>query len=113
MTAKDIKNRMMHKLSEHKEERVAVVLARLDERMENFIATYELRHKELMEKVDNLCAHVNDENMKMDKRITRLENDELVSKASNRTLKYVVGALVGAVGVISTFLGILTILGVI
>lgn len=89
------------------------VLVRLDERLKNLIESNEDQHKEIIDSVNKLCSHVNDENQKMDKRISKLEDSEIVAKATTRTLKYVVGFLVGAIGLISTVLGILGYLGVI
>lgn len=71
---------------------------RIDERLKAFIESNNEQHKEILTKImgnrkeiDNLCTHVNDENIKMDKRVSNLEDKENARKVQWKTLLVVGG----------------------
>lgn len=65
-------------------ESVLVKLARIEENIKNFREIYEKDHRELINGQEKLCNHVNDENSKMDTRITSLEQTRIENDASKK-----------------------------
>lgn len=55
-------------------ETVNTILARLDERVKNFIDINGKEHVEIVKKIDDLCVHVNEEHKTYDSRLTALED---------------------------------------
>jgi hypothetical protein len=62
-------------------ETVATKLARIEERIANFVENNNSKHDEIIDKLDKLCSHVNHENELMDIRIRTLENKHISDEA--------------------------------
>lgn len=84
-------------------------LVRLDER----VKTISENIGEIRDSIKSLCVHVNDENEKMDKRITKLEINNVKVNTERKTLRLVTSALLAIFTLTFTILGILTYIKVI
>lgn len=84
-------------------------LVRLDER----VKTISENIGEIRDSIKSLCVHVNDENEKMDKRITKLEINNVKANTERKTLRLVTSALLAIFTLTFTILGILTYIKVI
>ncbi len=100
-----------------KGESYTATLARLDERILNFISNNNEQHKEILEKITGnkkeiteLCNHVNHQNGKVNERLNSLEDSELSRKTQWKTL---IAVAVGSAAITSAVIQILGALHVI
>lgn len=95
-------------------------VARIDERLRGFTELNTEQHKEIIKKIegnrkeiDILCTHVNDENCKMNNRVTKLENKQIEADSRYKTRLQIYKSLSAILAVTLSILGILKGLGII
>ena len=92
-------------------ETVSTKLARIEENLRNLIDTNTACHKKLMENQETLIKHVNDENEKMNTRVTFLEKCEAEQKAMRKGELRAYKVATGLLSIIVTVVGLLKAFG--
>lgn len=82
-------------------ETLNTILARLDERVKNFIDINGKEHVEIVKKIDDLAKHVNEELHAFDARVKILENAALIKKGEYISRKQIY-RLIGTIVAIAT-----------
>jgi hypothetical protein len=89
------------------------ILSRIDERTKIMKEQNDKEHKLIMDRIDDLCNHVNEENMKTDKRLCTLEDESKLRFGEKQGVRKVYKVLTGILSVSLAVIGILAGIGVI